>query len=214
MANKNQEMAAVYGKIQDQLNKYADKVVVSQYTPQRHSENRVEGERWKDADGKEWELKNGIAQSIVKLQDAKTPWWCPKCTLPLKTELDVKMWRRRGKCHECVLKEETVMRLEGTFDDYQDRKMLENKMGFYRDRIIELAYFLENLYAPEFQIYNEDTGAMVMVETWEVPLDQLRKDVGEELVHCNKILTEMEETYRERWGEGSKPDSGDEGEQT
>lgn len=212
-----EELSKVHNKIQGHFNKYANKIMVSQHIPEKHhSVGRKEGEKWKDRDGKLWEVKHGIVQSVSKLQDAKTPWWCPKCTRPLNSDLHLKMYRKRRMCHRCVLEEDTQMRLNGTFEDFQDKKLLQNKMAFYRDRVIELAYFLENLHAPEFQIFNEDTGTMVMVEKWEVPLDQLRKDVSESLEHVIKVVTEMEEMYRERWGylPGEEPDSNDEGEQT
>ena len=93
-----QELAKVHTKITDHFKKYADKVVVSQYTPKHHAEGRQEGERWKDADGKEWEMKNGIPQSISKLQDAKTPWWCPRCGRPLNSPLHEKMYFKKGFC--------------------------------------------------------------------------------------------------------------------
>lgn len=216
MSTQQQEMDKVRGKIHDQLTKYADKIIVPQYVPKLHNEGREEGEQWKDDNGKEWEMKDGFSRSIPKLQGAKTPWWCPQCTKPLNTKMHVKMWRIRQKCHRCVLEEETTMRLDGTYADYESRKTFENKIDFYKERIIELAYFLENLHAPEFQIFNEETGAMVMLEKWEVPLDQLRSDVGEELVRCNMLLTEMEEKYNERWTAraGSESNGDDEGEPT
>ena len=194
------ELRKVHGKIQGHFKKYAERVVVSMHNPKHHTSGRKEGETWVDSDGKKWEMKNGFPQSISKLQSAKTPWFCPQCQHPLNSNLHLKMFRKKGKCHRCVVEDETQMRMDGTYADHEDRNLLLNKMGWFKDRIIELAYYLEELHTPEFQIYNEELGTLVMVEKWEIPLDKLRKDVGEELVNCNKLLTEMEELYRDRWG--------------
>ena len=75
---KKKEFAKVQKKISDQMNRYADKIIVGQYTGEKEPK-RKEGEFWKDRDGKQWTLKGGVKQSISPLQDAKTPWWCPKC---------------------------------------------------------------------------------------------------------------------------------------
>jgi len=204
------EARKVHGAIQKRFKAYADKIIFPVTQHKRHTEGRVEGETWTDSDGKKWEMKNGFPQSITKLDGAKTPWWCPECGLPLNNRLHMKMFRKKGKCHRCVVEEETKMRMDGTYKDYEDKNLLLNKMAYFRDRVIELAYYLENLHSQEFQIYNEDLGTLVMVEKWEVPLDKLRKDVGDELVNCNRLLTEMEDKYRERWGHlpGEEPDNG------
>jgi len=207
-----EELRKVHTKITDHFKKHADKIVVSQYTPKQHYEGRQEGERWTDSDGKLWEMKNGIPQSVSKLQAAKTPWWCPRCGLPLNTKLHEKIYFKKGFCHRCELEDDTKRRVEGTHKDYEDRALLLNKMGYYRERIIELAYYLETLHSPEFQIYDEQRGTLVMTEKWDMDLTTLRQDIGKELVDYNNALKEMEETYRERWGPlpNEERDSGDE----
>ena len=75
---KKKEFVKVQKQINEKMNKYADRIIVSQYTGQK-GPNRKEGEVWHDNEGKKWTLKKGIKQSISPLQDAKPPWWCPVC---------------------------------------------------------------------------------------------------------------------------------------
>jgi len=74
---------------------------------------RKEGDVWEDVDGKKWTVKNGIRQSVTKLDDAKTPWWCPKCSKPMNHRFDVKFWSMRGHCYDCNIKFETELRRKG-----------------------------------------------------------------------------------------------------
>ena len=89
------EFNKVRKKIGDQMNRYADKIIVGQYSGQKEPK-REEGEVWHDNEGKKWTLKNGIKQSISPLQDAKTPWWCPQCGKTMD-KLDVKTFRATTK---------------------------------------------------------------------------------------------------------------------
>ena len=50
---KKKEFAKVQKRIHDQMNKYADKIIVGQYTGQPEPQ-RQEGDFWKDRDGKQW----------------------------------------------------------------------------------------------------------------------------------------------------------------
>ena len=67
-----------------------DSLKVSMYVADKVK--RKEGEKWEE-DGKLYEWKNGIKQSISKLQDAKTPYWCPQCKQSMNGRLDYKMYR-------------------------------------------------------------------------------------------------------------------------
>ena len=59
---KKAEFAKVQKQISDQMNKYADKIIVGQYTGEKEPE-RKEGDFWKDRNGKQWTVKKGIKQS-------------------------------------------------------------------------------------------------------------------------------------------------------
>jgi hypothetical protein len=192
------DVQGVQKKIHEHLNRYADKIIVSQYSGNK-SVTREDGETWTDVDGKEWVQEGKYAQSVSKLIDAKTPWWCPVCGSTLK-DIDVKFYRLRGKCHGCVVKEETEMRIDGTWKDYNDGHVMRNQMSALQDRIIELAYYLETLCDLEFPIFDEERGNLLMIEKWNLPLDEVREKVGEDLVALNNTLTEIEEEYVERFG--------------
>jgi len=85
--------------------------------------DRKEGDIWEE-NGKKWTIKNGIKQTINKLDGIKkllvTPLTCPTCHTPMtKGRIDKVMYSIHQKCSDCVIKYETKLKLEGKFEEYQ-----------------------------------------------------------------------------------------------
>ena len=189
----------VQKKISDQMNRYADKIVVSQYTGIPEPK-REEGDLWKDSDGKQWTVKKGIKQSISPLQDAKTPWWCPQCGKTMD-KLDVKTFRATTKCYDCVAKQESRLKMDGEWDNYKEQRILENQIDWLKDRIVELTYYHETLSSPEIYHFDEDSAKVLMIDKYSIPVDTVKKDIKEEVVGMNKTLKEKEKEYEDKYGE-------------
>lgn len=205
MSREEKALHDVRRKISETLNKMDSKITVG-YRGEPEPK-REEGEVWTDREGKQWTVKNGIKQSISKLQNARTPWWCPVCEKPLNRPIDVKFWRIRGKCHDCVVEEETAIRLRGEWRDYEDKKIIENQIAWLKERIVELVYYVETLSDPE--IVHSDGEKILMVEKWSVDVDKIKKDMMEEVIHMNKLLKDLETEYEERFG-GEEEEESDE----
>ena len=199
---KKKEFAKVQKQINDKMNRYADKIIVGQYAGAPEPK-REEGDLWKDHDGKQWTLKNGIKQSISPLQDAKTPWWCPVCE-KIMTQLDVNTFRTTGQCYDCVAKEESKLKMGGKWDQYREKKILENQIDWLKDRIVELTHYHDTLSNPEIHHFDKDTGAILTVDKYSIPIDTVKKDIREEVVGMNKSLKEKEKEYKEKHGEQSE----------
>ena len=196
---KKKEFVKVQKRIHDQMNKYADKIIVGQYTGEKEPQ-RQEGDFWKDRDGKQWTVKRGIKQSISPLQGAKTPWWCPVCGKNM-TKLDVKTFRATTKCYDCVAKEESRLKMDGLWDKHKEKKILENQIDWLKDRIVELTHYHDTLSNPEIQHFDSDTGVILKIDKYSMPLDTVKKDLRTEVVGMNKSLKEKEIEYEEKHGE-------------
>ena len=193
------EFNKVRKKIGDQMNRYADRIIVSQYTGQKEP-NRKEGDVWHDNEGKKWTLKSGIKQSISPLEDAKTPWWCPQCGKTMD-KLDVKTFRATTKCYDCVAKQESRLKMDGEWDNYKEQRILENQIDWLKDRIVELTYYHETLSSPEIYHFDEDSAKVLMIDKYSIPVDTVKKDIKEEVVGMNKTLKEKEKEYEDKYGE-------------
>ena len=98
---------------------------------EKHSDTYREGDIW-EKDGKKWTMKNGIKQSITKLDEIKKlvvlPLSCPSCGGIMKVhEYNKKMWAIHKKCIDCVAKMESKIKREGKWEEYCANIMNSNK---------------------------------------------------------------------------------------
>ena len=191
---KNEEaLNDVRKKVAEKLNKDGNRLVFGWRGEAEPT--RKEGDVWEDVNGKKWTVKNGIRQTVTKLDDAKTPHWCPKCSKPMNHRFDIKFWRIRGHCFDCNVKFETELRRQGKWKDFEQKMMLRNYISAANDRLQELQHYLANLSKPEYLLMNETEKTVLMFEKWDVDLDTVRKDLTDEIELIKKNLAETIEQY-------------------
>jgi len=156
---------------------------------------RKEGDVWEDVNGKKWTVKNGIRQSITKLDGAKTPWWCPKCNKPMNHRFDVKFWSMRGHCYDCNIKFETELRRQGKWNDFQQKMALRNYISAVNDRIQELQHYYDTFSKPEYLLMNEHEKTVLMFEKWDVDVETVKKDLLNEITLLKTNLADAIEKY-------------------
>jgi ribosomal protein L37AE/L43A len=191
---KNEEaLADVRKKVAEKLNKDEKRLVFGWRGEPEPT--RKEGDVWEDANGKKWTIKNGIRQSVTKLDDAKTPYWCPKCSKPMNHRFDIKFWRIRGHCMDCNVKFETELRRQGKWEEFERKVMLRNYIAAANDRIVELQHYYDNFSKPEYLLMNEHEKTVLMFEKWDVDVDTVKKDLMDEIELLKKNLAETIEKY-------------------
>lgn len=89
----------------------------------KHQQHK-EGDVWEES-GRKWTIKNGIKQTVNKLDGIKKlvvmPLSCPNCGRPMvKGRVDKYMYSIHRKCFDCVIEYETKLKAEGKFEDYQN----------------------------------------------------------------------------------------------
>jgi hypothetical protein len=87
----------------------------------KKDEDHKEGDVWTEG-RKTWTLKNGIKQTVSKLDAIKKevfmPLSCPCCNKIMKKQLDKPNYRIHKKCFDCVVEFEHKLRIRGEYDDY------------------------------------------------------------------------------------------------
>ena len=191
---KNQDaLNDVRRKVAEKLKKDGDKLVFGWRGEAEPT--RQEGDVWEDVHGKKWTIKNGIRQTITKLDDAKTPHWCPKCSKPMNHRFDIKFWRIRGHCYDCNIKFESELRRQGKWEEFERKIMLRNYIAEVRDKIMELQSYYNEISKPEFLIMNEHEKTVLMMEKWDVNVDQIKVDLQKDIDTLQKHLVETIEKY-------------------
>lgn len=186
--SNNHPINNVRRKINEIMKKTDEKIVVG-WKP-KSDVPRKEGEVWKDIDGREWTVKNGIRQSVTKLDDAKMPWFCPECEKAMNHRFDTKFWRIRGKCMDCVVKDETEMRRNGTWKEYEQEKIRANYRSALIDYIEELKDLHRTVKKPEFLL--ADDKNILMNETWDVDMDKVKKDIASDIEYYEELLVKFD----------------------
>jgi hypothetical protein len=124
---------------------YGDKTVTqSGYT--KATIEHKEGDIWEE-NGKNWTIKNGLKQTITRLDNIKKsmllPIVCPNCSKAMANDkLNKKMWPIHKMCFDCVITMETKLKREGKFEEYQ-RNMVHSGIRTHikemEDMLLEMA---------------------------------------------------------------------------
>ncbi len=190
---KDDALNNVRRKVAEVMKKEGDKLVFGWRGEAEPT--RTEGDTWEDSSGKKWTIKNGIRQNVTKLDAAKTPFWCPKCTKPLNHKLDIKFWRIRGHCMDCNIKLETEIRRQGKWEEYEKKALLRNYIAEVRDKIQELQHFYDVFSKPEYLLMNEQEKTVMMFEKWDVDVDTVKSDIQKDIDLLTKNLEETIAQY-------------------
>jgi hypothetical protein len=124
---------------------YGDKTSTQTGYTKQHIEHK-EGDVWEE-NGKNWTIKNGLKQTITRLDSIKKslllPIICPSCSKAMANNpLNKKMWPLHGKCFDCVINMESELKRTGKFEEYQ-RNMVHSGIKTHikemEDLLLELS---------------------------------------------------------------------------
>jgi ribosomal protein L37AE/L43A len=127
-----------------------------------------------------------IDEKLEVTKEARMPWFCPECKKVMKKRLDNKMWYLYTHCFDCQVEVENKMRLEGTYDEWVEKKVIANKLAWIRDQKISIEEFKKQQ-EPEFYNQVAADGHTLDKEKWQANFKQLKEQADEALEHLQKI---------------------------
>jgi len=153
-----------------------------------------EGDVWTE-NKKTWTIKNGIKQTISKLDTIKKevfmPLCCPKCGKIMKGQLDKPNYRIHKKCHDCVVKFEHKLKIRGEYDDYIKKLKAKNSL----DIVNEMESYLLDAINTSNSGYVSEDG---VVERWvggvnkKELTEQVKEAAKTRRTHLKKELNDKE----------------------
>lgn len=166
--------------------KYGDKTSTQIGYTQR-VEQHTEGDIWEEK-GKTWTIKDGLKQTVTKLDKAKKelmmPLLCPECNKVMKSRLDKKMYPIRKKCFECVISYETELKLKGEYEAYA-KNIVVNNFKTYLD---EARTYIKEYMESSDETFMAENGD---VEHWEG--GENKKELGKKwLEDLDKVEKNLE----------------------
>lgn len=149
----------------------------------------IEGDIWEERN-KTWTIKNGIKQTITKLDNLKQilqlPLVCPKCSKPMKNkELDKKMFFLHKMCFNCVINHETELKRNGKFEDYQSKLLQEHVLDFIKDLEQD---FLEFCLSQKSDSFITEQGDIEKWDGGDMDFDKMSIDLKE---YIQKLKTSV-----------------------
>ena len=132
------------------------------------------------------EEKKRIDEKFEATKGARMPWFCPECDKIMKKRLDNKMWYLYGHCFDCQIKIENKMRIDGTYDDWAEQKVIANKLAWIVEQKQAIEEF-KNQKSPEFWQQFRPDGYSVDKEKWNIDMSQVQKVADEALGYLQKI---------------------------
>jgi len=107
----------------------------------------VEGDEWIE-DDKTWTIKNGIKQSVTKMDEVRAltrkPLCCPECGHLMKGTHDKKFYAIKKKCFNCVIIEDTNKKIAGTFEQEEKEFTTKNAIGWLGDVETQIDEYIES----------------------------------------------------------------------
>ena len=165
------------------------KIGVSTETQIGYKKKQVEykeGDIW-TKNKKTWTIKNGIKQTISKLDKIKkevfVPLCCPKCTKVMKHHLDKSNYKIHKKCHSCVIKFEHKLKTHGKYNQYKKNLKINNNLSYLNE--LE-SYLLEAINTSNDSFISEDG----IVERWVGGIDKkkMEKEITQATKQARKII--------------------------
>ena len=135
-----------------------------------------------------------VNDKMEVLKEAKMPWFCPECDKVMKSSLDDKMYRLHNHCFDCQVKFENNLRIEDKYEEWEEKKVLNNQLSYIRDQIESIEDWKDEASNP-FEVFDSVGIKEVELkkEKWTQNTEQVEKMSEEALEGLNKIKEEVEE---------------------
>jgi len=164
----------------------------------KKTEDYKEGDVWTEG-RKTWTIKNGIKQTVSKLDVIKKevfiPLSCPNCGKIMKKRLDKPNYKIHKKCFDCVVEFEHKLRIRGEYDDYKKKLVTKNSLDIVNEME---SYLLDAINTSNSSFVSEDGviekwAGGVNKKEWTQKIKEASKTRRE---HLEKELNDKEGTKR------------------
>lgn len=165
-------------------------------------EKREVGDKWVDADGKEWEQHEGFIARVSQYDDARnyldslSVCKSKECKTINPKGANLRFIKQTGYCINCLAEKEHVIRVKGIWKEYETWKISGNQLSYVKDM---LAKFIQARRDVETQA--EFIQADGTIEKWSFDgdIEQVKKnieaDIAEAISEIEKLETEINTNF-------------------
>lgn len=141
---------------------------------------REVGEKWVDSNGVEWEQKEGFKTNLTKMDEVReflqkiSKCSSPECKTIKYSTADKKAIVKTTLCLDCLAKQETKLRVDGTWPFYEDYKITLNKLGYVRDLKTQYEEALQGI-KQQVEMVNEN--GTISNWQWDIDIEKVKEDI-------------------------------------
>jgi len=141
---------------------------------------REVGEKWVDGEGVEWEQKDGFRTNLTKMDKVReylqkvSKCSSSECKTIKYSTADKKTIIKTTLCIDCLAKQETKLRVDGTYPFYEDYKITLNKLGYVRDLKAQYEEALEGI-KQQVEMVNEN--GTISNWQWDIDIEKVKEDI-------------------------------------
>ena len=145
---------------------------------------REVGEKWVDGEGVEWEQKDGFRTNLTKMDKVReylqkiSKCSSSECKTIKYSTADKKAIVKTTLCIDCLAKQETQLRVDGTWPFYEDYKITLNKLGYVRDMKVQLEEAYEGV-KQQVEMVNEN--GTISNWQWDIDIEKVKKDIKKDI---------------------------------
>ena len=146
-----------------------------------------EGDIWTE-NKKTWTIKNGIKQTISKLDNIRKeifmPLCCPECGRVMKAQKDKHLYKIHKKCYDWVIEFEHKLKIKGKYKEYIKNLKINNNIEHLNE--IE-SYLLDAINSSNSGFISEQGD----IERWVGGIDKVKmtKEVTQAVKMAKKRIT-------------------------
>ena len=170
---------------------YTSKTTVQSGYNKASDSKKKEGDVWKE-NGKTWTIKNGIKQTITKLDKArdynKVPMYCPKCDVRLNKPQHKFMYRKFKHCLLCQAQAEQDMRDNGTYEAWKNEQVsinfenwLRKSRDEFKDWLVSRKAKKQITEAGDIEDWRGGKSDEVLIEEFDIYIQKEKEKLNEVL---------------------------------
>ena len=164
---------AGYSKEADRQNKALKDLMSGKEHTKEYVQVGYEGKK-EDLGGKT--RKSHLTDTMASV---RMPFFCPKCDKAMKKTLDDKFWRMMGHCFDCQVEMENKLRVKGKFDEWAEKKMLENQKSQLKDLEQSITDFEKTGGKKEWYNNVGVNTPMLEADKWEMGKEKFEETIQE-----------------------------------
>jgi hypothetical protein len=185
---------------------YEKEAFVSFAGADKQKVKREVGEKWTDADGKQWEQLEAGKIQISELGDtmADVRAYLDKlnsckaddCQTIKKERVDKKLIAKTGYCLGCLTKREAQIKYDGLWQEYEDYKIYSNMIAHGKDVVAQFKQAYNDV-KQEYEVVQED-GTL---EKWTMEKDaeQMKAEILLDIMNFEKEIEEVTKLRDAAW---------------